>query len=72
MPTARRRKRTCGRNWHTRAASSTRSRPGEDPCPADTIVEHRQRGTPQVGGEWYFYTRREGMQNQPVLYVRKD
>ncbi|MFI5109605.1 MAG: prolyl oligopeptidase family protein [Terriglobales bacterium] len=28
-------------------------------------------GTPQVGGEWYFYTRREGMQNQPVLYVRK-
>ena len=28
-------------------------------------------GTPQVGGEWYFYTRREGLQNQPVLYVRK-
>jgi prolyl oligopeptidase len=28
-------------------------------------------GTPQVGGKWYFYTRREGMQNQPVLYVRK-
>ena len=28
-------------------------------------------GTPQVGGDWYFYTRREGMQNQPVLYVRK-
>ena len=28
-------------------------------------------GTPQVGGEWYFYTRREGMQNQPVLYVRQ-
>ncbi len=28
-------------------------------------------GTPQVGGEWYFYTRREGMQNQAVLYVRK-
>ena len=28
-------------------------------------------GTPQVGGAWYFYTRREGMQNQPVLYVRK-
>lgn len=28
-------------------------------------------GTPQVGGEWYFYTRREGDQNQPVLYVRK-
>ena len=28
-------------------------------------------GTPQVGGDWYFYTRREGMQNQPVLYVRQ-
>ncbi len=28
-------------------------------------------GTPQVGDEWYFYTRREGMQNQAVLYVRK-
>jgi prolyl oligopeptidase len=25
---------------------------------------------PQVGGKHYFYTRREGMQNQPVLYVR--
>src|SRR5919201_3867682 len=29
-------------------------------------------GTPEVGGEFYFYTRREGNQNQPVLYVRKD
>ncbi|HYG98891.1 MAG TPA: prolyl oligopeptidase family serine peptidase [Terriglobales bacterium] len=28
-------------------------------------------GTPQVGGEYYFYTRREGRQNQPILYVRK-
>jgi prolyl oligopeptidase len=28
-------------------------------------------GTPQVGGDYYFYTRREGNQNQPVLYVRK-
>src|ERR1700689_1644548 len=25
---------------------------------------------PQIGGKYYFYTRREGMQNQPVLYVR--
>src|SRR5579864_1540436 len=25
---------------------------------------------PQIGGKHYFYTRREGMQNQPVLYVR--
>jgi prolyl oligopeptidase len=27
--------------------------------------------TPQVAGNFYFYTRREGMQNQPVLYVRE-
>jgi prolyl oligopeptidase len=26
---------------------------------------------PQVGGNYYFYTRREGTQNQPVLYVRE-
>ena len=26
---------------------------------------------PQVGGNNYFYTRREGTQNQPVLYVRE-
>jgi len=26
---------------------------------------------PQVAGRYYFYTRREGMQNQPVLYVRE-
>src|SRR5246127_4228419 len=28
-------------------------------------------GAPQPGGKYYFYTRREGMQNQPVLYVRE-
>src|SRR5579864_2465602 len=26
---------------------------------------------PQIGGKYYFYTRREGMQNQPILYVRE-
>jgi prolyl oligopeptidase len=26
---------------------------------------------PQIGGKYYFYTRREGNQNQPVLYVRE-
>jgi prolyl oligopeptidase len=25
---------------------------------------------PQIGGKYYFYTRREGMQNQPIVYVR--
>ena len=28
-------------------------------------------GAPQVGGSYYFHTRREGNQNQPVLYVRE-
>ncbi len=28
-------------------------------------------GVPQLGGKYYFHTRREGMQNQPVLYVRE-
>jgi prolyl oligopeptidase len=28
-------------------------------------------GAPQVGGPYYFYTRREGTQNQPVLLVRE-
>jgi prolyl oligopeptidase len=29
-------------------------------------------GVPQLGGKYYFYTRREGNQNQPVLYVRES
>jgi len=28
-------------------------------------------GVPQMGGKYYFYTRREGKQNQPVLYARE-
>jgi prolyl oligopeptidase len=28
-------------------------------------------GAPQMGGQYYFHTRREGNQNQPVLYVRE-
>jgi prolyl oligopeptidase len=27
---------------------------------------------PQIAGPYYFYTRREGLQNQPVLYVRES
>jgi prolyl oligopeptidase len=26
---------------------------------------------PEIGGKYYFYTLREGMQNQPILYVRE-
>jgi prolyl oligopeptidase len=29
-------------------------------------------GVPQMGGKYYFYTRREGNQNQPVLYLRES
>jgi prolyl oligopeptidase len=28
-------------------------------------------GAPQLGGKYYLYTRREGTQNQPVLFVRE-
>jgi prolyl oligopeptidase len=28
-------------------------------------------GVPRIAGKYYFYTRREGMQNQAVLYVRE-
>jgi prolyl oligopeptidase len=28
-------------------------------------------GVPEIAGKHYFYTKREGMQNQPVLYVRE-
>src|SRR5580704_9191773 len=28
-------------------------------------------GVPQIGGKYYFYMRRDGLQNQPVLYVRE-
>src|SRR5271170_1077582 len=28
-------------------------------------------GVPRIAGKYYFYTRREGLQNQPVLYVRE-
>ncbi|HEY4843815.1 MAG TPA: prolyl oligopeptidase family serine peptidase [Terriglobales bacterium] len=28
-------------------------------------------GAPQLGGKYYFHTRREGSQNQPILYVRE-
>jgi prolyl oligopeptidase len=29
-------------------------------------------GVPQMAGKYYFYTRRDGMQNQPILYVREN
>ncbi len=46
----------------------------EDVSNPDTrqyVEQELAYGPPQLGGKYYFYTRREGMQNQPVLYVRE-
>jgi len=50
-----------------------------DPLPGRAQIHERLKellsigtiGTPQIGGKYYFYTRREGSQNQPVLLVRE-
>ncbi|MGB7133572.1 MAG: prolyl oligopeptidase family serine peptidase [Candidatus Sulfotelmatobacter sp.] len=50
-----------------------------DPLPGREAIHKRLTellsigsvGVPHMGGKYYFYTRREGMQNQPVLYVRE-
>jgi prolyl oligopeptidase len=47
--------------------------PGRDKINArlSQLLEIGTVGAPQMGGKYYFYTRREGRQNQPVLYVRE-
>ncbi len=50
-----------------------------DPLPGRAQIQKRLTelssigniGTPQAAGPYYFYTRREGTQNQPVLLVRE-
>jgi prolyl oligopeptidase len=50
-----------------------------DPLPGrEKILERLEQlalvgtiGAPQLGGKYYFYTRREGAQNQPLLLVRE-
>jgi len=50
-----------------------------DPLPGRQEIQERLTelssiggiGTPQAAGKYYFYTRREGSQNQPVLLVRE-
>ena len=50
-----------------------------DPLPGRAAINSRLAqllaigtvGVPQIGGKFYFHTRREGNQNQPVLYVRE-
>jgi prolyl oligopeptidase len=49
-----------------------------DPLPGREAIHARlsellrsgEIGVPRIGGKYYFYTRRDGLQNQPVLYVR--
>jgi prolyl oligopeptidase len=47
--------------------------PGRDKMNArlSQLLEIGTVGAPQVGGKYYFHTRRDGKQNQPVLYVRE-
>ncbi len=47
--------------------------PGRDRINArlSQLLEIGTVGAPQMGGKYYFYTRREGNQNQPILYVRE-
>src|SRR5208282_1069421 len=37
----------------------------------EQLLEIGNLGATEVGGDYYFHTRRDGKQNQPVLYVRK-
>jgi prolyl oligopeptidase len=50
-----------------------------DPLPRRDAIQSRLSqlltigtiGAPQIAGNYYLYTRREGTQNQPILYVRE-
>jgi prolyl oligopeptidase len=50
-----------------------------DPLPSRAAIHKRLTellsignvSVPQIAGRHYFYTKREGMQNQPILYVRE-
>jgi prolyl oligopeptidase len=47
--------------------------PGRDKINArlSQLLEIGTVGAPEMGGKYYFHTRREGNQNQPILYVRQ-
>ena len=65
------------RKWVAGEMAYTRS--VLDPLPGREAVHARLSellrigdiGVPRIGGKYYFYTRRDGLQNQPVLYVRE-
>ena len=48
--------------------------PGRDKINArlSQLLEIGTVAAPQMGGKYYFHTRREGNQNQPILYVRES
>ncbi len=66
------------RKWVAEEMAYTRSI--LDPLPERAAIEKRLTELlsignvtpPQIAGRYYFYTKREGMQNQPVLYVRAN
>ena len=53
-----------------RGAARSSARARGHPQAAYGTAFDRDRYARQIAGKYYFYTRREGMQNQPVLYVR--
>jgi prolyl oligopeptidase len=65
------------RKWVTEEMAYTRG--VLDPLPGREAIHTRLTallhigdiGVPRIGGKYYFYTRRDGLQNQPVLYVRE-
>jgi prolyl oligopeptidase len=65
------------RKWVEEEMSYTRSL--LDPLPGRAAVRKRLTellsigsiSQPEIAGKYYFYARRDGMQNQPVLYVRE-
>ncbi|HEV2021745.1 MAG TPA: prolyl oligopeptidase family serine peptidase [Terriglobales bacterium] len=63
--------------WVSKELAYTRSLldplPGRDQIHArlEQLLTIGTINTPQIAGPYYLYTRREGHQNQPVLYVRR-
>jgi prolyl oligopeptidase len=65
------------RKWVAAEMAYTRS--VLDPLPGREAIHARltellrigEIGVPRIGGKYYFYTRRDGLQNQAVLYVRE-
>jgi prolyl oligopeptidase len=65
------RKWVAGENAYTRAVLNPL--PGREAIHArlTELLHVGDIGVPKIGGKYYFYTGRDGAQNQPVLYVRE-